>query len=268
MEQQERWNEGCRRFDSRRSQRILNWTSVYVRVDNSESSVNVRHPLVVSAVYFHMVTSSTKVNVTLSPFCILQTIILYAAREKPLAPKMLCVVRPQQATSATESSVHWRTYQRRMDPSSSMATDKTEPPPPTNSSSEDLPENRFALELEFVEALASPAYLHFLANLRRQQDSWQDHWQPFLRYLYQTYSQPEYARFLRYPHALFFLRSLLEDSSDTNRLWTEWTQPGFRNFCHQQQFLAWQYRHANCYGVGGGDPLAAETETTNGDAAD
>jgi hypothetical protein len=30
----------------------------------------------------------------------------------------------------------------------------------------------------------------------------------------------------------------------------EWTVPSFRNFCHQQQFLAWQHRHATCYGVG------------------
>jgi mediator of RNA polymerase II transcription subunit 31 len=152
---------------------------------------------------------------------------------------------------------HFFCKSRGMDPSSSSTGDTTE------HSVNQLPENRFALELEFVEALASPAYWHFLANLRRQD---QEHWQPFLRYLYQTYSQPEYARFLRYPHALFFLRSLLEDTSDatTNSLWTEWTQPGFRNFCHQQQFLAWQYRHATCYGVGGGDPatMTAETEAS------
>jgi SOH1 len=165
-----------------------------------------------------------------------------------------------------------------------------------------LPENRFELELEFVQAFASPAFVHFLATSRldeslssslsssqvvvvgqqqhhQQQQSPFQQLQPFLHYLYNTYSQPEYARFLRYPHALYFLESLLiyDDTSNdtdttitrsenenmtsvpinntnrnyaTNKLWTEWTIPSFRNFCHQQQFLAWQYRHATCYGVG------------------
>ena len=158
-----------------------------------------------------------------------------------------------------------------------------------------LPENRFELELEFIQALSSPAYIHFLATSRTLDDSLLlsssssslvthpqtqstlQQLQPFLHYLYETYSQPEYARFLRYPHALFFLESLLvydEDhhskkgtldvtstlkattsntkgSSDTtnstgipNKLWVEWTVPSFRNFCHQQQFLAWQHRHS------------------------
>ena len=142
------------------------------------------------------------------------------------------------------------------DDDATMDATTTDPP-------DGLPEHRFALELEFVEALASPAYLHFLANLLRQEHHQAEQWQPFLRYLYQTYSQPEYARFLRYPHALFFLQALLEDDasapgrSNNISLWTEWTQPGFRNFCHQQQFLAWQYRHATCYGVG--DPKMKTT---------
>ena len=127
--------------------------------------------------------------------------------------------------------------------------------------------------------------------------------QPFLHYLFNTYSQPEYARFLRYPHALYFLESLLvydddnhenrksnltEDSATnvttaestssntdssgssntgststgTNKLWVEWTVPSYRNFCHQQQFLAWQYRHSTCYGVGG----VSSTNTNHNDS--
>jgi mediator of RNA polymerase II transcription subunit 31 len=167
-----------------------------------------------------------------------------------------------------------------------------------------LPENRFELELEFIQALSSPAYIHFLATSRSLDDSAAvsssspsssvasqstfQQLQPFLHYLYNTYSQPEYARFLRYPHALYFLESLLiyDDNSDnhksnrpenatestpktssanvaasdavstggtstgTNKLWVEWTVPSYRNFCHQQQFLAWQHRHSTCYGVG------------------
>lgn len=180
-----------------------------------------------------------------------------------------------------------------------------------------LPENRFELELEFIQALSSPAYIHFLATSRTLDDSLLlsssssslvthpqtqstlQQLQPFLHYLYETYSQPEYARFLRYPHALFFLESLLvydEDhhskkesfdatstnsapkapssntkgSSDTtsstgipNKLWVEWTVPSFRNFCHQQQFLAWQHRHSTCYGVGSIATMNTTASTTN-----
>ena len=187
-----------------------------------------------------------------------------------------------------------------------------------------LPENRFELELEFIQALSSPAYIHFLATSRTLDDSLSSsssipathqqpqstlqQLQPFLHYLYNTYSQPEYARFLRYPHALFFLESLLvydEDqysrkgslpvdvsgttrstlkatssntkSSDatknignTKKLWVEWTVPSFRNFCHQQQFLAWQHRHATCYGVGTiatMNPISATTRTSPDDTS-
>lgn len=179
-----------------------------------------------------------------------------------------------------------------------------------------LPENRFELELEFIQALSSPAYIHFLATSRTLDDatisnssqsststttsqSTFQQLQPFLHYLYNTYSQPEYARFLRYPHALYFLESLLifnenhpprnrnevgtttstatestpltissnVDSSDatsttsssTNKLWVEWTVPSYRNFCHQQQFLAWQHRHSTCYGVGSYVPASPES---------
>ena len=178
-----------------------------------------------------------------------------------------------------------------------------------------LPENRFELELEFIQALSSPAYIHFLATSRTLDDatisnssqsptsmatsqSTFQQLQPFLHYLYNTYSQPEYARFLRYPHALYFLESLLIydenhpprnrpevgtttstatestpltsssniDSSDgtsstsscTNKLWIEWTVPSYRNFCHQQQFLAWQHRHSTCYGVGSYVPASTK----------
>jgi hypothetical protein len=209
--------------------------------------------------------------------------------------------------------------------------------PPQQQQQQQLPDNRFELELEFVQALASPAYLHFLAtsrlvmedlhtypppsvasdntttttttatatatatattNIGTTQQSTLQQLQPFLHYLYRTYSQPQYARFLRYPHALYMLHALLipttttttttmttttyceEDAATTtntstttatstttmahshlgttvpdghddhHQLWTEWTIPGFRNFAHQQQFLAWQHRHTVCYGVG------------------
>ena len=124
--------------------------------------------------------------------------------------------------------------------------------PSTNeSTAEPLPDNRFELELEFVQALASPAYIHFLATSRTetgeggvilQDPAFVD----FLIYLRDTWTRPEYSRFLSYPHALYFLNLLIEKPAALK----EWTLPNYRNFCHQQQFLSWQHRHATCYGRG------------------
>jgi SOH1 len=118
---------------------------------------------------------------------------------------------------------------------------------------DDLPKNRFELELEFVQALASPAYIHFLATTRSESETGNGELllqdpalQAFLRYLYDTWSRPEYVRFLQYPHALYFLELLLENPTAAK----EWTLPAYRNFAHQQQFYAWQHRHSTYYGVG------------------
>jgi hypothetical protein len=43
------------------------------------------------------------------------------------------------------------------------------PNAPAAALSETLPENRFELELEFVQSLASPAYLHFLATSKTEE---------------------------------------------------------------------------------------------------
>jgi mediator of RNA polymerase II transcription subunit 31 len=131
-----------------------------------------------------------------------------------------------------------------------------------------LPTNRFELELEFIQALSSPAYLHFLATSRSsdhhtssgssttaenggtQQLLLQDPaLRKFLIYLRDTWSQPDYARFLLYPHCLYFLNLLIDKPDVVSK---EWTLPQFRDFCHQQQFLAWQHRHATLYGGVGG----------------
>jgi mediator of RNA polymerase II transcription subunit 31 len=152
-----------------------------------------------------------------------------------------------------------------------------------------LPDNRFELELEFVQALASPAYIHFLATTRSNESHntiddfngqqgntntnnnsnnntnnngevlLQD---PalicFLRYLYNTWTRPEYIRFLQYPHSLYFLQLLLENPAAAK----EWTLPAYRNFAHQQQFLSWQHRHSTYYGVGATTTTTTTTTTT------
>ncbi|GBG68721.1 hypothetical protein CBR_g3263 [Chara braunii] len=63
---------------------------------------------------------------------------------------------------------------------------------------------RFLLELEFVQCLANPAYINYLAQNRYFDNP------SFINYLkYLLYwTKPEYAKFIVYPHSLFFLEML------------------------------------------------------------
>ena len=132
---------------------------------------------------------------------------------------------------------------------------------------QELPENRFELELEFVQSLASPAYLHYLATNPSSDDhNWLDdpEFIEFLRYLLKTWSRPEYNQYLVYPQALYFLEWMLHHRRE------EWAQVGFRNFAHQQQFMSWQHRASRLYGRGSQKPqdlllLAATADAAPGE---
>lgn len=116
-------------------------------------------------------------------------------------------------------------------------------------SSVKLPENRFALELEFVQSLASPAYLHYLASMSNDEGQsllLDPRFKEFLLYLQRTWSNPEYSRFITYPHSLYFLDLLINNDVICREL----AQVSFRNFCHQQQYFAWQNRFLTLYGGG------------------
>lgn len=66
-------------------------------------------------------------------------------------------------------------------------------------------QHRFTADLELLSALASPRYLVHLSH------SGYLHSPTFIRYLqylHTTWRKPEYARFLRYPNALYFLDAL------------------------------------------------------------
>lgn len=63
---------------------------------------------------------------------------------------------------------------------------------------------RFQTELEFVQCLANPFYLHHLA-LNREFDK--PEVVAYIDYL-QYWKQKEYAKYLIYPHALYFLELL------------------------------------------------------------
>mmetsp|Transcript_212 Transcript_212/g.318 ORF Transcript_212/g.318 Transcript_212/m.318 type:complete len:157 (+) Transcript_212:73-543(+) len=107
---------------------------------------------------------------------------------------------------------------------------------------ENIAGDRFELELEFIQCLASPAYLHHLATQGYFQDA------SFLRFLqYLKYwKHPDYAKFIIYPHGLYFL-DLLCGSEAFRR---EMGDVRFRNFVHEQQFYTWQYRSRHLYGCG------------------
>ena len=104
------------------------------------------------------------------------------------------------------------------------------------------PKKQFELDLEFIQCLASPAYLHYLATSGLLSDP------DFLAYLeYLTYwKQPDYVRFITYPHCLYFLDLLLTNE----RFRREIATVQFRNFVHEQQFYSWQYRSKHLYGSG------------------
>lgn len=112
----------------------------------------------------------------------------------------------------------------------------------SNTEDEQLPANRFELELEFIQCLASPAYLHHLATTGI---SAEPSFIEFLEYL-QYWKKPEYARLIQYPHCLFFLDLLINNAVFRREL----ANVSFRNFIHEQQFYSWQYRAKNLYGQG------------------
>lgn len=122
-----------------------------------------------------------------------------------------------------------------------------------NNSQQNLPKNRFELELEFIQSLASPRYLHHLANQNYLRD---EKFLQFLQYL-KYWKQPEYANYITYPHCFFFLDLLCDSETFRNEL----VNMEFQNFVHQQQFFNWQYRSRRLYGTGAA-AAAAEGEAS------
>ncbi|KAJ7971147.1 Mediator of RNA polymerase II transcription subunit 31 [Quillaja saponaria] len=94
---------------------------------------------------------------------------------------------------------------------------------------------RFLLELEFVQCLANPTYIHYLAQNRYFED---EAFIGYLKYL-QYWQRPEYTKFIMYPHCLFFLE-LLQNANFRNAM----AHPGNKELAHRQQFYFWKnYRN-------------------------
>jgi mediator of RNA polymerase II transcription subunit 31 len=103
------------------------------------------------------------------------------------------------------------------------------------------------IELEFVQALASPAYLHFLAttapSLEEEEGNSRSstsyltspNFLTFLRYL-RYWKEPQYAVFLSFPHCLHFLDLLIESEAFRRDI----GKSAFRDYMHQEQYAAWK----------------------------
>ncbi|KAG8487915.1 hypothetical protein CXB51_018215 [Gossypium anomalum] len=94
---------------------------------------------------------------------------------------------------------------------------------------------RFLLELEFVQCLANPTYIHYLAQNRYFED---EAFIGYLKYL-QYWQRPEYIKFIMYPHCLYFLE-LLQNANFRNAM----AHPANKEVAHRQQFFFWKnYRN-------------------------
>ncbi|CAF0719659.1 unnamed protein product [Brachionus calyciflorus] len=95
---------------------------------------------------------------------------------------------------------------------------------------------RFLVELEFVQCLANPNYLHYLAKQGMFEN---DSFKNYLKYLL-YWKRPEYIQFIRYPECLFFLDLLQNDElqqmiKDKNCV----------NFICEQQMYQHKYHNNN-----------------------
>lgn len=91
---------------------------------------------------------------------------------------------------------------------------------------------RWQVELEFVQCLANPNYLNFLAQRGYFKD------QAFINYLkyLQYWKEPEYAKYLMYPMCLYFL-----DLLQYEHFRREIVNSQCSKFIDDQAILLWQH---------------------------
>uniref|UniRef100_A0A5B7BTX5 Mediator of RNA polymerase II transcription subunit 31 n=1 Tax=Davidia involucrata TaxID=16924 RepID=A0A5B7BTX5_DAVIN len=121
--------------------------------------------------------------------------------------------------------------------SNQQTDDSANTPSPPNNIYKDPDDGRqrFLLELEFVQCLANPIYIHYLAQNRYFED---EAFIGYLKYL-QYWQRPEYLKFIMYPHCLYFLE-LLQNANFRSAM----AHPGNKELAHRQQFYFWKnYRN-------------------------
>ncbi|GAB5590668.1 Mediator of RNA polymerase II transcription subunit 31 [Umbelopsis nana] len=124
--------------------------------------------------------------------------------------------------------------------------------------SDEEQKRRFRIELEFVQCLANPWYLNYLAQQQYFQDP------TFINYLkyLQYWKSPEYAKYIvnpntqrqtpRYPHALHFLDLLQHPQFREHVITAERTQD-----IHKTQYYHWMYYRKPTTEIQGDQPFAA-----------
>ncbi|WIA10931.1 hypothetical protein OEZ85_011096 [Tetradesmus obliquus] len=95
---------------------------------------------------------------------------------------------------------------------------------------------RFVLELEFIQCLANPHYLNWLAQNKYLEDK------AFLNYLkyLEYWRQPQYASYIRFPHCLAML-DLLQSEHFRQAI----VSPMVTEELHSQQFFYWAHYRTN-----------------------
>ena len=90
---------------------------------------------------------------------------------------------------------------------------------------------RLQIEHEFVQNLANPSYLHYLAQHRYFED---EQFMHFLKYL-EYWKQPAYMKYLVFPQCLNVLDALNTKIEFREAL----KHQNFRDYFHSQQGVAW-----------------------------
>lgn len=108
----------------------------------------------------------------------------------------------------------------------------------------DANQRRFEEELEFVQALANPEYLHYLAQNRFFDDP---AFVEYLDYLQYWRDQP-YCLYIAFPHSLKMLE-LLQGEPFRSRM----KYPDFKDHVSQQQHWHWRWRVEVPAGASEGD---------------
>ncbi|CAB3408607.1 unnamed protein product [Caenorhabditis bovis] len=97
---------------------------------------------------------------------------------------------------------------------------------------QDEEKRRFEIECEFVQSLANPNYLNFLAQRGYFKE---DYFVNYLQYL-MYWKKPEYARCLKFPQCLFILEAL-----QSPQFREAMAFPHNAKFVEDQLVLQWQY---------------------------
>uniref|UniRef100_A0A915CPT8 Mediator of RNA polymerase II transcription subunit 31 n=1 Tax=Ditylenchus dipsaci TaxID=166011 RepID=A0A915CPT8_9BILA len=106
------------------------------------------------------------------------------------------------------------------------------PVPFANRETAEESKRRFEIECEFVQALANPHYLNYLAQRGFFKE---EYFVNYLKYLL-YFKRPEYARTLKYPQCLFFLEAI--QSAEFREAMALTTNA---RYIEDQQMLQWQF---------------------------